>query len=337
MRQDILTKATIDRRNGGTVVYKMERGTVGELLFLMSGGSFNNKDIVTAKLRHSGGVDVVIDRVPAYLLSQVCDLRKGRPNFGTGSAAGVLGDEQTAPVVINSGELYPINAFKVPIGHISLEDAKSELEITVDVAKAFGANVTLKIANIEPKSGPDFLLQYDKSNDLESTHKLVREMYIYEKTGKSLFLTDNTTGATIPPALGKDVNVMLYTDTDAYETDIEVLGANTSIDGELDHSVNTLVCAYKDEEALPTPSLRIKISGADSPACALLFIKERMVQNLTSVSTITALDKTLKKTEAIEKMDPEAAKAYRHAGVSHKSKDLATLKDKVVGITPEAN
>lgn len=333
MRQDILTKSTINRTQGGSFTYKMERGVAGELLFLISGGSWNYKDIITAKLRHSGGVDVVIDRVPALLLAWMCDTKKGRPSTGTYNTAGEEGEELTQDTIINAGQPFFVNAFKVNIGHVSLGDAKSELEITVDLAKAFGGNVNIKLANIEPKSGPDFLLQYDKSFDLESTHMMVREMWLYGKTGNSFFVAGGNNGQVV----GKDIQVDLYpSDSANYSTDVEVLGANTSIDGELSHSVTNLLLAYSDGEALPTPTLRVKVTGEDAAMTGMLFIKEKMIQGLTSVSTIAQLDKTLHKTELIEKMDPWSAKAYRHAGVTHHSSALATLKHQVIAKTPEA-
>jgi hypothetical protein len=333
MRQDILTKGTVDRRKGGTIVYKMERGVAGDLLFILSGGTWNHKDIITVKLRHSAGVDVVVDRMPALLLAMLCDTKKGRPNTGTGDTI-EEGEEQTQESKINPGAVYAVNAFKIPIGHITLADAKSELEISVDVAKAFGTDVTVKIANIEPKSGPDYLLQYDKSYDLESTHLLVRELWIYGKGGKSFFNTDYANAGVVS---GKDISVMLYPSIDgAYETDIEVLGANTSIDGELSHPVNSLVCAYSDNEPLPTPALRVKVTGDDASIAGLLFIKEKMIQAMTSVSTIAQVDRVLQKTEAIEKMGDGTAKAYRHAGSARTSQDVVAIKDALVAKTPEA-
>lgn len=337
MRQDILTKATVSRITGGTVNHKMERGTAGDLLFIASAGSWNYKDIITIKLRHAGGVVVVVDRVPALLLAWLCDHKKGRPSIGTNNAAGVIGEEVTSNTIINAGQTFLVNAFKVPVGHISLANAASELEITVDFAKAFGGNTSVKIANIEPANGPDFVLQYDKSFDLESTHMLVREMYLYGKNGAALFNYDATAGAQ-GVVSGKNINLMLYTDggMGAYETDVEVLGANTSIDGNLSHSVNNLVVAYQDLEDLPTPSLRVKVTGDDSALVGLLFIKEMMIQTMTSVSTIAQVQKVLEKTEAIEKMDPSVAKAYRHAGAARPSAELADIKAAVVAKTPEA-
>ena len=333
MRQDILTKQVIDRRNGGTVTYKMERGVAGELLFLISGGSWNYKDIITAKLRHSGGVDVIIDRMPALLLAWLCDTKKGRPSIGTYNSAGVAGEELLNETTINTGQAFFVNAFKVPLGHITLADAKSELEITVELAKGFGQLSTVKIANVEPKAGPDYLLQYDRSNDLESTHNLVRELWIYGRNGVALFKGFGTVGQ----VLGLDINLMLYPSVDgAYETDVEVLGANTSIDGQLSHSVNNLVCAFQDNDSLPTPSLRVKVSGDDAATCGLFFIKEKMIQAMTSVSTIAQVEKILVKTEAIEKMDSSAAKAYRHAGSTRHSSELAQMKAEVEAKTPEA-
>ena len=337
MRQDILTKAVINRTIGGSITHKMERGTAGDLLFIASGGTWNYKDIITVKLRHKGGVTVVVDRVPALLLAWLCDTKKGRPSIGTHNFAGGIGEEVASNTIINVGQTYLVNAFKVPVGHISLQDAASELEITVDMAKAFGGNTSVKIANIEPANGPDFILQYDKSADLESTHNLVREMYLYEKTGGTLFKQDATAGAQNVVS-GKDVNLMIYTDggNGAYETDLEVLGANTSIDGNLSHSVSNLVVAYQDLEDLPTPSLRIKVSGDDMNIVGLLFIKEMMIQTMTSRSTIEQVSKVLAKTEAIEKQDPSIAKAYRHAGVARPSHELAEIKAVVVAKTPEA-
>ena len=332
MRQDILTKGTVDRQKGGTVVYKMERGIAGDLLFVLSGGTWNHKDIITAKLRHSGGVDVVIDRQPALLLALLCDTKKGRPSTGTYNSLQEIGEEQTQETVVNTGQPFFVNAFKVPIGHITLADAKSELEITVEVAKAFGNDVQVKIANIEPKNGPDYLIQYDKSFDLEATHLLVRELWLFGKNGASFFNQASGAGT----VASKDITLDLYPSQDGnYSTDVEILGANTSIDGELSHSVNTLVCAYTDNEALPTPSLRVKVTGEDSDIVGLLFIKEKMIQTLTSVSTIAQVQKTLEKTEAIEKMDASAAKAYRHAGSTRHSGELAQIKAEVIAKTPE--
>lgn len=335
MRQDILTKQIVDRKKGGTVTYKMERGTAGELLFIIAGGSWNYKDIITVKLRHQAGVDVVIDRMPALLLAWLCDTKKGRPSIGTNNAAGVIGEEQTADSIINAGQTFFVNAFKVPLGHIALNAATSELEITVELSKSFGNDVSVKLANIEPASGPDFILQYDKSNDLESTHLLVRELWFYGKNGDSLFKFAPGIVGSPTPVQGKDVTAMLYTDSDAYETDMEVLGANTSIDGQLSHSVNNLVLAYQDLENLPTPSLRVKVSGDDIAQVGMLLIKEKMIQTLTSVSTIAQIDRALLKTEAIEKMAPDTAKAYRHAGAARPSAELADIKQAVVAKTPE--
>lgn len=333
MRQDILTSQTVARQTGGTVGYKMERGIAGELLFIMSGGSWNHADKITAKLRHSGGVDVVIDRVPALLLALLCDLKRGRPSTGTHNSLQEEGEEQTQETIVNTGQPFFVNAFKVPVGHITLSDIDSELEIAVDVAKAFGSPACkVKIANIEPKAGPDYLLQYDISNDLESTHLLVREAYLFGKKGKSLFEASGSVGQTV----GKDIGVMLYTETNngAYETDMEVLGANTSIDGELSHSVTTLVTLYTDTEPLPTPSLRLKVTGDDRDQASLLFIKEKMIQRMTSVSTIAQVDTILKKTEAIEKLGDGTAQAYRHAGSALTSEAVKEVKDKLEAVTP---
>lgn len=334
MRQDILTKGTLDRQKGGTIVYKMERGIAGSLLFIIAGGSWNHKDIITAKLRHAAGVDVLIDRIPALLLAELCDLKKGRPSIGTNNSLVEEGEEQTTETVVNTGQPFFVNAFKVPLGHINLADAKSELEITIELAKAYGNYVDVKLANVEPPIGPDYMLQYDKSYDLESTHMLVREMYLFGKGGVSMF---KAVGNSIQVA-GKDINLMLYTDAGqgSYETDIEVLGANTSIDSEFSHSVNTLVCAYSDPEPLPTPSLRLKVTGEDAGIVGLLFIKEKIIQAMTSVSTIAQIDKVLQKTEAIERMDANLAKGYRHAGLSRKSSEVADIKTTAVAKTPEA-
>jgi hypothetical protein len=333
MRIDKLTTAVIDRKKGGSVSYKMERGTVGELMFVIAAGSWNYKDTITAKLRHAAGVDVVIDRIPALLLAWLCDLKKGRPSIGTGNTAGEIPEEQAASVIINPGQTFFVNSFKVPCGHISLSDAQSELEITVDVAKAFGNDVVIKIANVEPKNGPDYLLQYDKSSDLESTHLLVRELFVYGVDGKSLFKIDYTNAGVVS---GKDITTMLYTENSSYEADMDLLGSNTSIDFELSHSVSNLVCAYQDHEALPTPSLRVKFTGDDVKDARLLFIKEKMIQTLTSVSTIAQVTKIQAKTEAIEKMDETVAKAYRHAGSAQRSADIADIKAELVAKTPEA-
>jgi hypothetical protein len=335
MRQDLLTKHVIDRRTGGTVVYKMERGIAGDLIFILSQGTFNGKDIITIKLRHKGGVDVIVDRVPAFLLSQIDDMLRGRPNYGTASTSAEFGEELTQHTIVNAGEYYQVNAFKVSLGHISLGDANSELEITVDLCKAFGELCTLKIANIEPVAGPDFLLQYDKTNDLESTHNLVRGVYLYNNQFKTFFNIDYQKAGIVQ---GKDINLMIYTDggAGAYETDIELMGANTSIDRQFTHSVSNVVEAYRDDDALPTPSLRLKVTGEDVKEVALLIIKEKMIQAMTSLSTIDQLTRHMAKTEQIEKMDSSLAKAYRHAGLTKHSHDYAQLKAEVVAKTPEA-
>lgn len=332
MRQDILTTDIVDRKKGGTVTHKMERGTAGELLFIISGGSWNHADIITIKLRHRAGVDVVVDRVPALLLALLCDLKRGRPSTGTQNSLQEVGEEQGQETVVNTGQPFFVNAFKVNIGHISLQDAMSELDITVNVAKAFGGDVRVKIANIEPKAGPDYINQYDISDDLESTHLLVREVYLFGKKGVSLLQQTGDAGQ----VEGKDIRCMVYTDsgTGAYETDLEVMAANTSIDGELSHSVSTLIGVYSDPEPLPTPSIRFKVSGEDKAQCSFLFIKEKMIQALTSASSLQQIDHVLRKTEAIEKMDDSVAKAYRHAGSARKSEEVKEIKDKVEAVTP---
>jgi hypothetical protein len=177
MRMDLLTTSTVDRRNGGSITYQLERGRLTGLIFTTT-SSFHAQDTITLKLRHSGGVLLIADRVSAGMLAFLCDFKRGMPTRGTADTTNGDDDPETSETTVSS-KLIPVDAFELPVGHITL--ANAQLEITLNLVKGFGNVETFKIYQMTGDMTTDVIYQYDTSYDLESTHSLVREVYLVSK------------------------------------------------------------------------------------------------------------------------------------------------------------
>lgn len=140
MRQDLLIEQVIDRRKGGVLTYQLESTRLTDLQFVTT-NSFHQADEISIKLRPpGGGVVMIADRLPARMLGDFCDFKFGRPTRGTADTDS--GDDDPESGNTNtSPKVMPLDAFKMPLGHITLKGG-AQLEITIRLAKAFGADET---------------------------------------------------------------------------------------------------------------------------------------------------------------------------------------------------
>jgi len=341
MRTDLLKTATVDRAFDSSIQYQMVRGRLNDLLFINT-TTWHYKDRITVKLRSEAGLKVLVDRVSALQLAELCDLKQGMPTTGTPDYIGTAdgnNNENNGLVYVNQGIKFYLNAFTLPLGHITL-NGSAQLEITVDVAHmdkqvVNGTPVVqpsgkVKISAIERKTVTDFLLTYDVSNDLEAQQSMVREIYLLGKNNQSFF--DNGSGGNgtingLP--IAKDINVKLGVDGEDSENDIETYGALTAITGQLTYQPNNLIRIFQDLESLPA-SVYIKVSGEDSYLASILYIREDQVPHMVAASIYSAVDKEQRRIELLEQNEPEKARALIQTGKIAPSALLAEAKDNLV-------
>lgn len=330
MKLDILKTEGVSRAAANTVQYQLKRGRLSGLLFI-SGLTWHYKDLITVKLRHEGGSLTVVDRISAFVLGQLCDMKQGRPTTGTPNETQDINGEETAQLIsINPGQLAVNNAFYLPLGHLTLAGT-AELEITVEsAAKGLIAPATafqtgtIKIVAVQDAVRADTILTYDQLNDLETTQHNVREMYLVGRKGQSFF---NDGGASLIP-VPMDVQVRLDANGETTSVDVECLGAMTAITGELSTSPNALIRAYSENGALPS-SITYRVTGADCAFASLLFVREVQIAHMTSASIVAAMSIEQKKVEQLEANDPERAKALIQTGVIRPSDVIQNAKESV--------
>jgi DNA-binding transcriptional regulator YdaS (Cro superfamily) len=321
MKIDLLTEQVINRQTGGNLTYQLERGRISGFLFVTT-SSFHLKDTLSIKLRHDK-VEMIADSVPAGILARICDLKFGRPTKGNANTS--PGDDNllTSDVTSSFSEL-PVNAFYLPLGHITL--ANNQLEVSLKIAKAFGGAETFKIYKVEGDIATDLIYQYDISADLESTHRNVRELFLCSKgqiegapLGKfSFFNYDAATNK----AVAKDIKIQIDAEGEYYQNDVDGMGAMTAIFGDLETAPNILLRAFADGDALPTANMHVKVTGADKDLAYLLFIKETRITSMVIASQQAAAEKAISRTAALEKASPEQAQAARAADITVRSSEL---------------
>ena len=335
MKLDLLKAQAVSRALNDSVQYQLKRGRITALLFISS-LTWHFKDKITIKLRHEGGLLTVCDRVSAYQLAELCDLKQGRPSTGTSNyAQDENGDDPAGYVTTNPGQRSLVNAFTLPIGHLTLDGA-AELEVTIDtqqqgaVAPATSpATGVIKIVGVQGPRRTDTVLCYDMLNDLESTQHNVREAYLSAVNGISFF---PTTGVGTPDGVdivkAKDIIVRLDSDGEMGETDVETFGAMTAITGELSTAPGGLVRIFQEHGTLPA-TLGLKVFGSDAAAAQLLFIREVNIPHMTSNSLVQAVAHEQRKVEVLEQNDPERARALIQNGTIKPSEVLQAAKDSI--------
>lgn len=323
MKPDFLTKKAMSRAVDDSLSYQMKRGRVSALLFINS-MSWHIKDKITIKLRTPEGLITVVDRISAFLLLQLCDLKQGKPTDGTNN----FNDDAVANGVelINPGQSFVANAFILPLGHLTLDAC--EMEIIVETAaQAAVAPATVpeagvvKIISIESAPAADYLMTYNINSDLENTAHQVREMYLVQKNLETFFQLDTGTNAVV----GQDIVCRLDVDGSSYEVDIEVLGAITSITGELSTAPNFLVKAFSESGSIGA-TVAVKVQGADKDFAQILYIQERTVPSMSNNSVHSAIAIEQRKVERLELREPEQAAALRATGKISSSAVLADAK-----------
>ena len=339
MRIDNLTTGSVDRSRPTQVQYKMVRGELTALLITNS-TTFHWKDQITVKLRHSGGLLTVVDRVSAFLLATLTDLKQGMPTTGTPNYVGTADGEDNDDggyVQINQGVKFFQNAILLPLGHITLT-GKEELEIIVESAQQTVFDPTInggvaptgvvKISSVKNKSRVDTILCYDQSADLEATQSSVREIYLVGVNNVSFF-KNAVAGAIYGVPQCADITVKLGVDGDDSENDLESYAAMTAITGQLSYQPSGLIRVFQDLESLPA-SVYIKVFGSDKAGAEILYIRETTVPHMVGQSILKGVDTEQKRIEVLEANEPDKARALQQAGVIAASADLAKAKDNFV-------
>lgn len=341
MRIDNLTSGPVDRSRPSILTYKMVRGELSGLLFTNS-TTFHEKDSLTVKLRHSGGMMTIVDRVSLLLLAELTDLKNGLTTTGTADYEGDAdksGNDTSdgGYVSVNQGKHFYQNALYVTLGHITLT-GREELEIIVESAQqsavtagvnggAFPQGV-VKISAVKLKSRVETILTYDVSSDLEAQQSGIREIYLVGKNNVSLFnRVQNGTLYTLPVC--QDITVKLGVDGDDSENDLESYSAMTAIFGQSTYASGSLIRVFQDLESLPA-SVYIKVFGADKGNAEILYIRETVVPHMVGQGLIAAVETEQKRVEQLESNDPEKARALVQAGVIAPSATLAAAKDNFV-------
>ena len=286
--------------------------------------SWHLKDKITVKLRTPEGLITVIDRVSAYVLLTLNDLKQGKPTLGTNNYNDDL--VPNGVELINPGQSFVANSFMVNLGHLTLDAC--ELEIIVETAaQAPVAPATtpqtcvVKIIAIETAPAADFLMTYNINNDLENTAHQVREMYLVHRDSTTFFKLEAGTNAVI----GKDIICRLDVDGSTYEVDIETLGAITSITGELSQAPNLLVKAFQETGTIGA-TVAVKVFGADKDQAQILYVQERIVPSMANNSVHSAIAAEQRKVERLEVREPEQAASLRALGKISSSEVLAAAK-----------
>lgn len=343
MRPDLLTTGTIDRNRQCTVQHKMIRGRITSLLLLNS-ATWHYHDIVTIKLRSSAGMLTVVDRVPALVLADRCDLMKGRPTIGTPAYAGdapggIANGRFDGPSGINytnAGQVFNVDAFELPLGHITL-NGDEELEIVVETCPQYtvvGGNTPVaagtkqglvQIVAVSDRMRTDYILTYEIVSSLEETHNQVREIMLVGKKHVSLLRDSSFAGQ----VAGKDIRVKLKADGEDSETPIEVLSALTAINGDLTTAPNSLIRLFRDMESIPA-TCYVKVSGSDKDEVELLIIRETQVPHMVAASVVAAVTVEQQRVEKLEINEPEKAAALIQMGKIASSADLQKAKENLV-------
>jgi hypothetical protein len=321
MRIDHLKSGNIDRSTTGNIQYQMVRGTFSSLL-LINTTTWHYKDKITIKLRHEGGIMTIVDRVSAMWLMNLCDLKKGMVTTGSidfvGTADGE-NNENGGYARANAGVRYYMNAFELPLGHISLSGSQ-QLEITVETAtQAADAQGnfpigTISISSIERKTRLDNLLTYDVSSDLEANQGNVREIYLCGKNSDTFFeALAGSQGAAYGVPQAKDINIKLSVDGDDSENSIEAYSAITAIDGQLTGMPSNFIRIYQDNEPIPA-YIYIKVYGEDSDMAQILYVRETVVPHMLGQSMVSGLDREARRVEVLVNNEPERAAALIQTG-----------------------
>jgi hypothetical protein len=323
MFPDFLTKKAMSRAVSDSLTYQMKRGRLSSLLFLNT-MTWHWKDMITIKLRHAEGQTTIVDRVSALLLLQLCDLKQGKTTTGTINFI----DNDTPSGIVNgdAGGKFNDNAFLLPLGHLTLENA--ELEVIVELAQqAAQAPATqpqtgvVTICSVETSTASDHIYTYDINNDLETTAHQVREIYLVKKDNSTFFQVDQDNQTTI----GQDVVCRLDFDGNMKEVSVDVLGALTNILGEMSYPANGLLKAFADMGTVGV-TVGVKVFGSDCEQTSLLYIREIIIPTMVAQSIHSAINLEQRKVEKLEQRAPEQAAALRAAGKISSSETLAEAK-----------
>lgn len=318
MKPDFLTKKAMTRVNDDSLSYQLKRGRVSSILFHNS-MSWHLRDKITIKLRTPEGLITVVDRISAFVLLELCDLKQGKPTAGTNN----FNDDVVTNGVelINPGQSFVANSFIVPLGHLTLDACEMEIivETAADATNPQSGVVTL--VSLESAPAADYLMTYNINSDLENTAHQVREMYLVQKDLTTFFQLAPGTNAVV----GKDILCRLDVDGSTYETDVEILGAITSITGELSQAPNFLVRAFQESGTIGA-TVAVKVFGADKGEVQILYVQERIVPSMANNSVHSAIAAEQRKVERLEIREPEQAASLRALGKISSSAVLAEAK-----------
>lgn len=335
MRPDRIHNEGFKRSTAASLTAKMQRGRVSHLLFVVENTTFRKKDKITVKLRHGGGSMNVVDRIAASDLAQISDMKYGVPSFGSVFPSDYSYNGQTTENDNTAANiLYGRNAILLPIGNVFLQAAGAELEILLETSTGgeyLAQQCFFKLYAIDYSTSSAHIIQWDKTEDLEAQHKLVREIYLLTKENESFFPTsaadplDDNKHNLIAPL---DIQIQMDVDGTTYNSDLIGLGAVTSLIGELATPSGSMVRIFEDNDSLPS-SVWLEVSGDDAKKAYVLCAKEVMFPTLTSQSQHELVAQAQVKMEKLERENPDAARAYVKAGVAVPSATLQEVKEQL--------
>lgn len=337
-----LNTTAFNRNAPDFITFKRERGHFTHLLIVLQGTTIRFGDNLTSRFRRDGGKALQnIDDISLDFFANMTDLKFALPSYGSvfksdqGNGAGTTENESNGNYIA-----YGVNAVLIPLGSLYLD--KAELEVALRTvhggSSVSGANATndgtgasfVHFFGIDTGPAPAHILMYEKSYDLEAKHTQVREMFLAHKTGETLFPSASPLGDPnyVDDIRALDVRVQIDIDGDSNDGNLYGYGAMTSIFGELNRPASSYVRIFQDSDDIPS-ELWLKVSGNDRNQVDLITVKEEMIPMLTLEGHAANISKELKKTEALEKSNPEAARAYQAAGLAKPSEALAEVKQQL--------
>jgi hypothetical protein len=333
MKIDKLTSFDFVDDKVNNLSYTTSRGNLNGLLITFNSNTVGHLDAIrlSVKLRHKKGVNVLISRLKLTELAVISQIKGGF--FGTMGAAGTLSHLITAletATTISAASATGLrrrlgtvdSSFFVDLGHITLGNTEMEITLESDNYGGSGDSYLCEVYSYHQRAFPDMYRMYDESYDYEQGHSFVRDVFAV----KDVFIDS---GALQDGLETLDVDFQIDGDR-SYLLDLNAAIAATNLfTGLEDSGVSYIAQLFSETDVLPA-ELTLKATGADKTSIKFILIKEVLVQQNVSTSTVTNLESLTKKVEKLEREFPDMAKAYRHAGLIEKSKDLKDVKEAVV-------
>lgn len=299
-------------------------------------------DVVTITLKHQGRVDVLCNRMPLSIFSEISNMKFGQSGNYSATRAfefmmlklkeyAIIDDvkeKSIAEYIFGACGLPTAKGLLIPLGSIYL-DGEVELNVEIDWA-AFGwRNEEAEIYGVKYFDAPAVALQYDVTGDLDDYCKNVSELYLISKKDNTIF----GDWQAIDPAKWDVVNDCdIQLDIDGRTTRLfnaKSAMSATALLGNYENGPSGRVVRLFSEESALKSDIRVKVTGQDANLTNLLVVREIYNEKMISKNTIKEAEDLKVKIEKIERENPVEAKAKRHALGLPKSEDVAEVLDSV--------